>query len=235
MATIDRPTPTRGDWLLWIAGLATIVIAAIAVISYVNETVGAKLAGSLSIVLTNASALVVIPILVFVSIHLRPEDTDWRRGAAINFIAMATGAILGWALAVFWVPFDEVDRRLYSEIGATVTLILSGYAFAKFDRLLTYMVGDEKSGPNPKFVTPLLLGLAALSYAAVVVITNRVDYVQREAGCEKATGELKARCREAVVARAEKLVNKAEADLELAAAALNNARRTLDIAKRGIP
>ena len=81
---------------------------------------------------------------------------------------------------MFWIPYNNTEKAAFAQVGATVSAFVSGYAISKFDKLLDAMLFD---GGKPVRVTAIRVALfiTAMLLAAVVLVTNRVDWVSTEA------------------------------------------------------
>jgi hypothetical protein len=142
------------------------------------------------VVVTNFAASALAPLLLLCAYFLREkprngDDTLLLDGARynadsgitgffLNLLGIILGCGIGWGLAVFLVPFDDVDGAIYSKIGAGVTTFLSGFVASYVPRLVkTQLTARPKA-----FLVQVGLGAAALLITGLTVTTNRTEYLE---------------------------------------------------------
>jgi drug/metabolite transporter (DMT)-like permease len=130
-----------------------------------------------TVVATNVVAAMLSVVLVALAYFAEAMPTS--HGVGINGLILVLGALVGWALAVSWVPFDDTEKTVYASIGAAVTAFVTGYAVSKFDRLLEATVYPAGVPSLPALVKVGLF-IAALLLTAIVIVTNRVDWLSNE-------------------------------------------------------
>ena len=154
-------------------------VATFAVLTFIAGTVGLVLLTSRAgmaptLIVTNASAILVGPLLVFTAFALRSRAAPSALSATFaNVLALTLGGLAGGALASFWVPYGDTDKGIYSQIGAAVTAFLSGYALSKFGPV----VADRVERQDKTFLTQALLALAAFILSALAIVTHRVEWL----------------------------------------------------------
>lgn len=141
-------------------------------------------------VVTNVAACALAPVLILCAYFLREKphhgaDTLLLAGTRynedsgiggffLNLLGIILGCGIGWGLAVFLVPYDDVDGAIYSKIGAGVTTFLSGFVVSYMPRLVqTQLTARPKA-----FLVQVGLGAAALLIAGLAVTTNRTEYLE---------------------------------------------------------
>ncbi len=53
-----------------------------------------------------------------------------------NTLLAILGALIGWALGMFFAPYSETEAAKFSSIGQAVSAFVSGYVISKLDRFL---------------------------------------------------------------------------------------------------
>lgn len=129
---------------------------------------------SITVTVTNYLAVIIGISLSFLAVKLSPKED--RSVRAINFLVVVFGILVGWALAIFWVLFDETEKSVFNQVGATVSAFVAGYGISKFDKLFEAAL-YENGKPNPAVINRVGLLFSALLLAAVVVVTNRVAWL----------------------------------------------------------
>jgi hypothetical protein len=61
-----------------------------------------------------------------------------------NYLIFCLGALTGWALGMFFVPYGVEDRPIFEDVGKVTSVFVSGYALSKFDRFLEATMFDDK-------------------------------------------------------------------------------------------
>lgn len=182
---------SRATWLLWVSLVAAVSAGGAFLYLLFSERLSTELwqgkGPPVALVVTNSVGLVLLPLFAFL-VHAgrHPKSAPWEEGIVSNLLAVLLGCIAGCVLAVFWVPFDNVDSKVYGQIGATVALIFSGFFVAKIDKLTRFVVGTDTDPPEWHVLRSALLGLAAMVLTAFVVIVNRVVYLQAVNTTDKA-------------------------------------------------
>lgn len=139
-----------------------------------------------SVFVTNVTAIFLLLVLAGLTWFTQQKPSLYETG--INALILVIGFLVGWALAVFWVPLDEVEKVVNASIGAAVTAFVSGYAVSKFDRLL-----EAAIYPDGKADLTIIAGigpqvglfLAALLLAVIAIVMNRVDWLSNERKLEQ--------------------------------------------------
>ena len=65
----------------------------------------------------------------------------------VNYLIIILGAACGWAVGIFYSPYNRVEEDKFSAIGRTISVFVSGYALSKFDRFLEKTLFDEAKDP----------------------------------------------------------------------------------------
>lgn len=93
-----------------------------------------------------------------------------------NFLIVVTGALLGWALGMFFSPFSEKEGASFSTIGQTVSVFVSGYVVSKLDRFLEATLFDAQKLPVPTNWWRTGLLFASLLLVMLTVFSNRAYF-----------------------------------------------------------
>lgn len=104
--------------------------------------------------------------------HGLATDRSSRYG---NYLLFCLGALVGWALSMFFVPYGSEDRSVFENIGKIVSVFVSGYALSKLDRLLEASLFDDKKPRMEAWVRTGLFAATAL-LALLTVVTNRLYF-----------------------------------------------------------
>lgn len=124
-----------------------------------------------TVMFTNiAAALFAIGLLKLC--HGLASDRNSRYG---NYLLFCLGALVGWALSMFFVPYGSEDKSVFENIGKIVSVFVSGYALSKLDRLLEASLFDDKKPRMEAWVRTGLFAATAL-LALLTVVTNRLYF-----------------------------------------------------------
>lgn len=132
-----------------------------------------------TVVVTNVLGIMFGGCLLALALWLAEKNTQSEYTRAANCLVLVLGTLIGWGLALFWVPFDDTEKSVFAQVGATVSAFVAGYGISKFDKLLESSL-YENGKPVGVTVTRVALFVGAAMLSAVVVITNRVDWLSTE-------------------------------------------------------
>ena len=79
------------------------------------------------------------------------------RAMALNILTAVLGALIGWALAMFYAPYNSKDASQFAQLGKTVSAFFTGYIVSKLDRFLELSL-FEKVPKDGKMVDALAAG-----------------------------------------------------------------------------
>ncbi|CAE6967644.1 hypothetical protein R69608_07029 [Paraburkholderia nemoris] len=108
---------------------------------------------------------------------------DDRLARFQNYLIVCLGALLGWALGMFFSPYGTEDEPVFAQMGKLASVFISGYAVSKIDRFIEASMFD---GKNPKVESWIRVGLfvGALTLSLLTVVSNRLYYRPDEAPTE---------------------------------------------------
>ena len=101
-----------------------------------------------SVVVTNVLAIGFFVGFVALAFLLVEKDTKSGQSRAANCLILFLGFLVGWALALFWVPFDDTEKTVFAQVGATVSAFVAGYGISKFDKLLESTLYQDGKAPR---------------------------------------------------------------------------------------
>lgn len=101
-----------------------------------------------------------------------------------NVLIALLGALLGWALGMFFVPYTAKDAARFSAIGQAISAFVSGYAVSKIDRFFEATMFFDNDLPIT--MTWVRIGLFTCSILLVMltVFSNRA-YFRTEPSSKK--------------------------------------------------
>lgn len=164
----------QGEWMLWLAAAIAVALSAVYGFYFFEKT-----KFGITVMVTNGLALIFVPILCYLAFHAQRTSQAPPHATTVNLFAIVIGMLAGWALSIFWVPYDSVDAKIYTQIGTAVTFAISGYLFAKFDKVISQAWGAPAEPVPPHLVHAVLLGFSTWALTAIVITTNRIDYLQQ--------------------------------------------------------
>lgn len=121
-----------------------------------------------SIITTNFFTLLLSIVIIWLCWNVSAEQTQ----RVFNVLIALSGAITGWALGMFFAPFNNDEAAKFSSIGQAVSAFVSGYLFSKLDRFLEAVMFHETT---PVASTWVRFGLFFCSLLVVMlaVFSNR--------------------------------------------------------------
>lgn len=132
-----------------------------------------------TVIFTNGFAMLFLGAIIWLCIAAGHNLSE----VIVNTLVSLTGALVGWALGMFYVPYSKVEAERFAAIGKTVSAFVSGYAISKLDRFLELSmfqktVRDGQQIEIPVDATWLRFGLllCSLLLAFLVVFSNRAYF-----------------------------------------------------------
>ena len=124
-----------------------------------------------SIIFTNIFAIAFAFIIGWLCFTVSTEPLP----QVFNVLLALTGALIGWALGMFFAPFTEKEAARFSSIGQAVSAFASGYVISKLDRFLEAAMFQDNI---PITITWVRLGLLFCSMLLVLlsVFSNRAYF-----------------------------------------------------------
>jgi 4-amino-4-deoxy-L-arabinose transferase-like glycosyltransferase len=98
---------------------------------------------------------------------------DTSRAVGVNILLCILGALLGWALGMFFSPFNTEDAAQFKFLGKTVAAFVSGYLLSKGEAVLGAYL--KRATEHPEQVQWDRVGLLSCSFllAFIVVFVSR--------------------------------------------------------------
>ncbi|MDF3835447.1 hypothetical protein P3W85_21170 [Cupriavidus basilensis] len=124
---------------------------------------------TLTIYMTNLAAAALGLLLLWLCWKLDDE----QKGRFRNYLVVCLGALLGWALAMFFSPYGPFDKDILDNVGKWTSAFLSGYAVSKVDRFIESSMFDGKTAKIDAWIRFGLFA-GALTLALIAVGTNRM-------------------------------------------------------------
>ncbi|HDS1705768.1 hypothetical protein [Pseudomonas putida] len=92
-----------------------------------------------------------------------------------NALLAILGALIGWALGMFFAPYTDKEAERFSSIGQAVSAFVSGYIISKLDRFLEATMFEVEA---PVTITWVRFGLLLCSMLLVMltVFSNRAYF-----------------------------------------------------------
>jgi drug/metabolite transporter (DMT)-like permease len=92
-----------------------------------------------------------------------------------NALLAILGALVGWALGMFFAPYTDKEAERFSSIGQAVSAFVSGYIISKLDRFLEATMFQAQA---PVTITWVRFGLLFCSMLLVMltVFSNRAYF-----------------------------------------------------------
>lgn len=129
-----------------------------------------------NIIFTNLFGLLILVFIYVACINLGGTDISNQIGFALTSII---GLLLGWAVAIYFCPFDTEEHSRLVTFGQAASAFVSGYLVSKLDRFIEstlFPVATETV--NSWFGVALFL--VAFLNALTVVYSNRAYFQEQE-------------------------------------------------------
>lgn len=99
---------------------------------------------------------------------------------AQNVLLCLVGSLFGWAVGMFFSPFDKDDASRFEYLGKTVAAFASGYVLSKVEPIIS--AASKKIAENPANIQWEQVGLFISGFllSAIVVFVTR-SYALKEA------------------------------------------------------
>jgi len=125
-----------------------------------------------SVIFTNLFAIAFGACIAWLCILLSSDAQQ----QVLNFLIALMGALVGWALGMFFAPYNDKEAARFSSIGQAVSAFISGYAVSKVDRLFEETLFDDSASPVP--ISWIRMGLFFCSTLLVMlsVFSNRAYF-----------------------------------------------------------
>ena len=127
-----------------------------------------------SVIFTNLFAFAFGSLILWLCIAVTNDQLEWK----LNILLATIGALVGWALGMFFAPYDTGEQERFSSIGQSISVFASGYLVSKVDRFLEATLFVNNIPYHPAWVRALLF-LSSLMLSMLLVFTNRA-YFRRD-------------------------------------------------------
>ena len=94
-------------------------------------------------------------------------------GPYINALVCILGALSGWAVGMFFSPFDQVDLDRFRYVGKSVAAFISGYVLSKIDTPLNNFLKNVEARWDGDLSVRFALFASSFLLAALVVFITR--------------------------------------------------------------
>jgi len=129
-----------------------------------------------SVIFTNLFAFAFASLILWLCVAVTNDQLE----RTINILLATIGALAGWALGMFFAPYDTGEAEKFSSIGQSISVFASGYLVSKVDRYLEATLFVNNIPYQPAWARVLLV-LSSLMLSMLLVFTNRV-YFRRDLG-----------------------------------------------------
>lgn len=102
-----------------------------------------------------------------------------------NYIMLFLGLVVGWIATTLLLPYNILERQIYSGIGSAVGTFLSGYVVSKLDgvwNIVLFKKGDQES-LNHEGLRVVAFFLVGLSLSSATIFTNRSEWLETAVQC----------------------------------------------------
>lgn len=132
-----------------------------------------------SVISTNVAAAALAIAIGWLCIQVSDSVQD----QVFNGLLTIFGALVGWALGMFFAPYTKEEESRFSSIAQGISVFVSGYVVSKLDRFLeaTMFTSTVVAGNNvdiPSSITWVRIGLflCAALLVMLTVFTNRAYF-----------------------------------------------------------
>lgn len=139
---------------------------------------------------------------------------------AQNVLMCLVGSLFGWAIGMFFSPFDKEDSTRFEYLGKTIAAFASGYVLSKTEPLISAATERIVKAPDTVQWNSVGLFVSAFLLTAIVVFVSR-SYALKEDSVSAAEAKVAAEAEKAKVeaaAKAEDAANAGEAGKDSAGA-----------------
>lgn len=123
---------------------------------------------AMSVIMTDLAAIITGLIIIILCFFLGDNLEDYFYNVLITILGM----LLGWALGMFFAPYDKTETDKFTAIGQSISAFVSGYVVSKLDRFLEATMFVDKL-PSEATWTRLGLFCSSLVLTVLTVFSNR--------------------------------------------------------------
>ncbi|MDQ6785482.1 MAG: hypothetical protein M3033_01500 [Acidobacteriota bacterium] len=127
---------------------------------------------SFSVIFSNLFALIITVFIGYLCFQFGDGVGDY----AFNILVVIIGALVGWALGMFFTPFSKEEGEKFTTISQTISVFISGYVFSKLDRYLELSMFDSNKIPVTIVWFRIGLLVSTLLVVMLTVFSNRAYF-----------------------------------------------------------
>lgn len=116
--------------------------------------------------------LLLFVFLVVVSCLLARNERD----RVLNCFFLVLGAVIGWAVGIFFSPYTREDEKRFVAVGRAASAFVSGYALSKIDRFLEATLFLDQRIPETEGWMRIGICFSSAALVAILIYSNRAYF-----------------------------------------------------------